>query len=104
MFQKPTVHVIDFRYIITFLFIHNHSSSTYKEQIYIAAENRIYIRFLWFEVVFGVTSFLLNGTVKKHPQKYEYNANFVETILRSFQEFKTTIFLRKILFKKMAKK
>ena len=37
-------------------------------------------------VVFGVTSFpfLLNGTVRKHTEKYDYDTEFVERVLRSF--------------------
>ena len=37
-------------------------------------------------VIFGVTSspFLLNQTIRKHSQKYEYDTDFIERVLESF--------------------
>ena len=65
-------------------------------------EKAYYPRFLWFDdvfsdspkvlrnrfarVIFGVTSslFLLNQTIRKHVQSYEFDIDFVNTVLNSF--------------------
>ena len=71
-------------------------------QIAINEHDRDFLRFLWFDdvfseqpkvvrnrfarVIFGVTSspYLLNETICKHTQKYEFDVNFVKKVLESF--------------------
>ena len=71
-------------------------------QIAISENDRNYLRFLWFDdvfkefpsiveyhftrVVLGVTSspFLLSGTIQKHVKNYNYDPEFITTVLRSF--------------------
>ena len=71
-------------------------------QVSIENTNRDFLRFLWFDdvfaecpkivinrfarVIFGVTSssFMLNGTIRKHMDRYEFDFDFVKKVLDSF--------------------
>ena len=71
-------------------------------QIVINEKDRDFLRFLWFDnvfseqpeivrnrfarVIFGVTSspYLLNETICKHAQKYDFDIDFINTVFNSF--------------------
>ena len=73
-----------------------------KRSININENDRNYLRFFWFDdvfsdspkvvgnrfarVIFRITSspFLLNQTIRKHVQSYEFDTDFVNTVLNSF--------------------
>ena len=71
-------------------------------QVSIENTNRDFLRFLWFDgvfaecpkivrnrfarVIFGVTSspFMLNGTIRKQMDRYEFDFDFVKKVIDSF--------------------